>query len=471
MNKTKIIATIGPASSSKEVLKDLINNGMDVARLNMSHADYKFCLDIIDKINDLNKELDRNVAIMIDTLGPDVRIGKIATGSAHLTKGDKIRIYKDDLLGDRTKFSISDKEIIDYLKIGSLMHIDDGKIEIEILDKGHDYILCEVKCDGVISDNKSINTHTQVPSRKFLSKKDIEDVKFANMVKADYIAVSFVSSSEDILEISDLLIELENDHIEIIAKVENERAVNEIDEILKVSDGIMVARGDLGVELPMERVPVIQKSIINKCHNNGKISIVATELLSSMEHEMRPTRAEVSDIANAVIDGVDAVMLSGETTVGAFPTLAVETMERIVKTSEENIDYIELLGRAMRTENQDVTGLIAFNVADSANRLKAKAIIVPTVSGYTAKKMSRFRPSCPIIAVSPNEETVKSLALNFGVFPVLIDELNSFDKIIKKSRNVAMELLDLKEHDKLIITGGYPFKEVKHTNFMKIEEI
>lgn len=471
MNKTKIIATIGPASSDKSILKDLIVNGMDVARLNLTHADYDFCEEIIEKIKQLNSELKKNVAIMFDTLGPDIRIGRILGGSANLAKGDKIRIYSGDILGDRTKFSINDVELMDAIKIGMEFFIDDGKIKIEAIDRGEDYLICEVKNDGVISDNKSLNIACKVANRKFLSEKDIADIKFANKMNADFLALSFVSSSEDILEVSDLLIELGNDHLEIIAKVENERSVEEIDEIIKVSDGIMVARGDLGVEIPMERIPMIQKSIINKCHNSGKISIVATELLSSMEHEMRPTRAEVSDIANAVIDGVDAVMLSGETTVGLYPVMALETMERIIKSAEENISYIELLGRAMRTENQDVTGLIAFSVADCANRLKAKAIVVPTVSGYTARKMSRFRPSCPIIAVSPNEETVKSLALHFGIFPVLIDELNSFDKILNKSKKVASELLDIQEGDKIIITGGYPFKETKHTNFMKIEEL
>lgn len=471
MNKTKIIATIGPASSDKSVLKDLIISGMDVARLNLTHADYAFCTEIIEKVNSLNKELNKNVAIMFDTLGPDIRMGRILGGSANLKKGDKIRIYQNDILGDRTKFSINDYEILEYIKPGTDLFIDDGKIRIEALERGEDYLICEVKNDGTISDNKSLNIACKVPNRKFLSPKDIEDIKFAHKVKADFLALSFVSSSEDILEVSDLLIDLGNDHMEIIAKVENQRSVDEIDEIIKVSDGIMVARGDLGVEIPMERIPMIQKSIINKCHNSGKISIVATELLSSMENEMRPTRAEVSDIANAVIDGVDAVMLSGETTVGRYPVIALETMERIIKSAEDNISYIELLGRAMRTENQDVTGLIAFSVADCANRLKAKAIVVPTVSGYTARKMSRFRPSCPIIAVSPSEETVKSLALHFGIFPVLIDELNSFDKILNKSKQVAKAIIDVQDGDKIIITGGYPFKEIKHTNFMKIEEL
>lgn len=471
VNKTKIIATIGPASYEKDILRDLIKSGMDVARLNLSHADYPFCMDIINKINELNKELNTNVAIMLDTKGPDIRVGKFASGEAFLTKGDKIRIYKDQMLGDRTKFSISTPEIIDFVKHNSVIKLDDGKIMLEVVDKGNNYLICEVQNDGIVTDNKSINMGCYIPNRKFLSKKDIEDIKFANMMKVDFLALSFVRTSEDILEVNDLLIELENDHIGIIAKIENEKSVEEIDEIIKVSDGIMIARGDLGVELPMERIPAIQKSIINKCHNNGKISIVATELMSSMENVTRPTRAEVSDVANAVIDGVDAVMLSGETTVGKYPVMTLETMERIIKSSEDNINYIELLGRAMRTEKQDITGLISFSVADCANRLKARAIVVPTMSGYTARKMSRFRPYCPIIAVSPNLQTIKSLSLYFGVWGVHIDDLNSLDKILDKSKKVVLDLLTVQKGDKIIITGGYPFKQIKHTNFMKIEEL
>lgn len=305
----------------------------------------------------------------------------------------------------------------------------------------------------------------------FLSNKDRNDILYANQMKVDYLALSFVSSAEDVLNVNDILIDLNNDHIGIIAKIENERAVEEIDEIIKVSEGIMIARGDLGVEVPMERVPGIQKSIISKCHNMGKVSIVATELLATMETNTRPTRAEVSDVANAVLDGADAVMLSGETTVGKFPLETLSIMEKIIESAEEDINYFEMLDKAMRTEKQDITGMIAYSVAECADRLKCKAIIAPTISGYTARKMSRFRPSCPIIAVSPDINTVKSLNLHFGVTPVLIEDLSSFDKIIKKSKEITKSLMDTAEGDKIIVTGGYPFKEVKHTNFMKIEEL
>lgn len=471
MNKTKIIATIGPASSDKETLRSLINNGMDVVRLNLSHGDYSFCTDIINKVTELNKELETNIAIMVDTEGPGIRIGRFCGGSAYLKKGDKIRIYMEEILGDSTKFSVSYPNLIEDVKYNTTIKLADGKIELEVIDKGVDYLLCEVKSEGIIEDHKGVNVPGTKLSLPFLNKKDREDILYANRMGVDFIALSFVSSSDDILEVNDLLIGLDNDHIGIIAKVENESSVGEIDEIIRVSDGIMIARGDLGVEVPMERVPGIQKSIISKCHNMGKISIVATEMLSSMECSTRPTRAEVSDVANAVLDGADVVMLSGETTIGKYPAETLKIMEKIIASAEEDINYIELLGKAMRTEKQDITGSIAYSVAECANRLKCKAIVAPTMSGYTARKMSRFRPSCPIIAASPDINTVKSLALHFGVHAILIDELNSFDKIIKKSKEVVIELLDIDDGDKIIITGGYPFKEVKHTNFMKIEEL
>lgn len=471
MNKTKIIATIGPASNSKEVLKELITQGMDVVRINLSHADYAFCEDVIEKINELNGEMKTNVSIMLDTEGPNVRVGKFVGGKAFLAKGDKIRIYMDELVGDSTKFSVNYSGLLNDVRYNTILKIDDGMIELQVIEKGTNYLLCEVLKEGMIENNKGLNVPGVKLGMPFLSKKDREDIQFANKMKVDYLALSFVSSSEDVLEVNDLMIDLGNDHIGIIAKIENERAVNEIDEIIKVSEGIMIARGDLGVEVPMERVPGIQKSIISKCHIMGKVSIVATEMLATMESSTRPTRAEVSDVANAVLDGVDAVMLSGETTIGKYPVETLSIMEKIIASAEEDINYLELLDKAMRTEKQDVTGMIAYSVAECADRLKCRAIIAPTISGYTARKMSRFRPICPIIAVSPDINTVKSLNLYFGVTPVLIDDLSSFDRIIKRSKDITKNLMDTEVGDKIIVTGGYPFKEVKHTNFMKIEEL
>lgn len=471
MNKTKIIATIGPASSDKDVIRNLIKNGMDVARLNMSHSSYEFCEDIVKKIDELNKELGTNVSVMVDTKGPEIRVGSFQGGEATFEEGTKIRIYMDDTLGDNTKFSVDYPNLINEIKYNTVIRIDDGKLELEVIDKGEDYLLCEVMNSATIISNRRFNVPGLRLKRPFLTPKDRDDIAFASKIGVDFIALSFVSSSEDILTINDLLIELDNDHLGIIAKIENEAALDDIDEIIRISDGVIVARGDLGVELPMERLPGIQKNIIAKCHNAGKVSIVATELLSSMENEVRPTRAEVSDVANAVIDSVDGVILSGETTIGKYPVETVAMMEKIIASAEMDINYLELLDKAVRTEKQDITGLIAYSVTDCANRLRSCAIVTPTMSGYTARKMSRFRPNCPIIAVSPNINTVKSLSLHFGVRAVLIDDLNSLDKIIKQSLDITKRLLRTEPGDKVIITGGYPFKNVKHTNFMQIEEL
>lgn len=470
MKKTKVIATIGPASKDIEILKNLMLSGMDVARINLRYADKKFCEDIVNKIKNLNKELKTNTAILFDLEGPDITVGHFSGGSAYLNKGDKIRVYMDEVLGDSTKFSISYPNLINEIKVNNVLKINDGLIELKIIDKEINYLLCEVISGGFIEDGKGVNVgiHLNIP---FLRTKDIEDIKLANELNIDYLALSKVSSYEDVLSVNDMLINLGNDHIAIISKIENEHALDEVDEIIKNSEGIIVARGDLGVELPMERLPKIQKMIINKCHIAGKISVVATELLSSMENVSRPTRAEVADIANAVLEGTDAVMLSGETTIGNYPVQSLEIMSKIIEETEVDQNYYEFLDTTMRTEKQDITGSVAYSAVECAIRLKCKAIVTPTISGYTARKISRFRPNCPIVAITPDINVVKNLKLYYGIYPVLESDINSFDKIMKISKEKTKNILKLEEKDKIIITGGYPFKEVKHTNFMKIEEV
>lgn len=471
MKKTKVIATIGPASKDIEILKSLILSGMDIARINLTHADADFCKDIVKKINTLNKELHTHVSILFDLKGPDITVGHFSGGSAYLNKGDKIRIYMDDITGDSTKFSVSYPNLINEVKVNHTIKINDGLIELKILEKNLNYLLCEVISGGFIEDNKGLNVIGAKLKIPFLSKKDLEDINLANELNIDYISISMIKSAEDVLKINDILINLGNDHISILSKIENEYALEELDEIIKNSDGIIVARGDLGVELPMERVPRIQKMIINKCHLMGKISIISTEMMSNMENAVRPTRAEVSDVANAVLDGVDAVILSGETTIGRYPVETIDTMNRIIEESEKDQNYFEFVDRTMRSEKQDITGSVAYSSVECAHRLKCKAIITPTMSGYTARKISRFRPDCPIIAISPDENVVKNLNMYYGVYPVLERDVSSFDKIMKISKKIAKDKFKLEEKDKIIITGGYPFKEVKHTNFMKIEEI
>lgn len=471
MNKTKIIGTIGPSSKDKRIIKKMILSGMDVVRINLAHANYKFCKEVIEIITKLNEELESSVAIMIDIDGPSIRTHKFKNGFVELKEKSKVKIYVDEIEGTETSFSVNYKNLIDDVKYHSEIKLADGKITLRVIDKELDYLLCEIVDGGILKDNQTVVIPSLGMDEKFLSEKDKFDIEFASENGVDFIALSQVRTPEDILEVNDLLINLKNDHMGIISKIENEYAVDEIDEIIRVSDGVMVARGDLGVELPLERVPGITKMIISKCHITGKISIVATEMLSSMENDLTPTRAEVSDVANAVMDGVDAVMLSGETTIGKYPVQTVEMMDRIIDASEKDIDYYSLLDKAMRTETEDVTGSLAYSATQCANRLKCKAIVTPTYSGYTARKISRFRPNCPIIAISPSKEDVRSLALNYGVYAYYAKDLDSFDKIMDRAKKMVSKKVSMGAFDKYIVTGGYPFKEVKHTNFMKIEEI
>lgn len=472
MKKTKIIATYGPSCEEPNILKEMIKNGLDVLRINMSYTSREECLEIIDELKKINEELDTFVSIMIDTKGNNIVIGKLDGGAATLKTGSKIRIYRERLIGDETKFTTSYSDFVSETRVGNILKINDGLIELEVIEKTEEYLICYVNVGGEIKEGRKIissNTTYKIP---FLTPDDYDDIVFAAQnPDVDYIALSDVRTHEDVLSVNDILIENNNNHVQLISKIETREALEELDDIINISDGTMVARGDLGVEVPIERVPSIQKMIINKCHMLGKFSIVATEMMTSMTNEVRPTRAEVSDVANAVLDGADAVMLSGETTVGKYPLETLTMMAKIIASTEENIDYLDFLDKAYRTEKENTTGIIAYSVASAASKLKAAAIVTPTLSGTTARKISRFRPNCLILACSPDIQTIKSLNLNFGVVPVYIDELNSLDKIMTKVTTLAKKKLDLESEAKIIITGSYPFKEHMETNFMQITKI
>src|SRR5574344_170835 len=471
MNKVKSVVTTGPMSKDEETIKKLILNGADAIRINMKYASHEFAREVIKKVREVNHELGTGIGIMMEINGPTIKCGRFIGGSAYFATDDKIRLYMNDMLGDNTKVSVDYPELINDIEKDTIIKLNDGLVELKVFDKGNDYIICNVLNGGNVTDYSSVNvidTYINIP---FLGVNDIKDIEFANEMNIDFISLPYVKSSEDVLQVTDMLIGLKNDHMDVIAKLECSSAIDDIDNIIKMSDGIIIDRGNLSIQLPMERVPGIQKIIINKCRRMGKVSLVATDMLTSMEITSRPTRAEVSDIANAVLDGVDGIVLTDETTIGKHPIETIKTLESIVKEVETDIDYESLYEEASREENADITGMIAANVTSTANRLKCKAIITPTVSGYTARKISRFRPSCPIIAVSPELETVTSLSLHFGINAYLIDELNSLDRIIKVSEKLTRELIPIESNDKIIITGGYPFKETKNTNFMKIEEL
>lgn len=461
MNKTKIIATLNKDNCDKGILKQLILNGINAFKINIDNNNFDFCSKVISLINELNDELKTHVAIMLDMNGPIIKIGHILNGEAKLNKEDKIRIYKDSVLGDYTKFSV-DYNLFNKIPINTSLTTNSG-LKLRVLDKQDDYLLCHVLKEGIIKDDMILNVENIKVNKNYLNDIEKNIILFSSENNVDFLILSNISSSEDVLEVNDLLISIGNDHLQIVSKVDNRFAVLDIDKIIKISDVIIIDQKSLGDDIAIEKVPGIQKRIISKCICNGVINIVMTELNEGTNYN----KSDVSDIANAILDGTDCVMLS----LNSEPIKTIQMLKRIINTVEEDIDYEYMLSQAIKTEKKDATGSLAYSVAGCALRLKCKAIFTPTMSGYTAKRISRFRPICPIIAPTPDELTTKSLALSFGVYPILIDKLNSLDAIIEKSKILAKNILLLKEKDNIILTGGYPFKKVKHTNFMKIEEL
>ena len=468
MKKTKIIGTIGPVSENENVLKELIKNGLNCIRINMSHAYYDECINRINIVRKLNKELNSHVGILIDTKGPEIRTGDFENGMVTLEKDKIVYVTNKEIIGNEEKFTIRYPNLLKDVKKGGTILLNNGLVKLTVLDIVTDEIKCLVENTGNIKNKRSVNIPGVKLSIPFLSNKDKEDINFAIENDADFIALSFVSGKEDIEEVREILEKNENKHIQLIAKIENQMAVDNIEDILKVSDGIMVARGDLGVEVPMEQLPSIQKKLVKLSNKYGKICIVATEMLASMEFSPRPTRAEVSDVANAILDGTDAIMLSGETASGNFPVETVSIMSKIACETEAsfNMDNINL-----KNENNSITKVIANSVVDAADKLQSKNIVAATTSGYTARQVSKYRPNCIIIATSQNAKTVRSLVLNYGIYPVLVPNFTNTDDIVQNAIEVSKEINNLKKDDTIIITGGFPNNNVKHTNFMKIEKI
>ncbi len=475
MNKTKVIATIGPSTNTVDKIKNLILGGMNVARINMCYADYDYCKNICDIINNLNKELGTSVAVMLNLKGPEIRAGKFNNGETFFRLGDKVKIYMEECMGDSTKFSVNYPDLIKDVYHNTLIKLRNGNVALMVIDKNTDefgnFLLCEVTSEGLVRDNQTVIVPDIKLNLPFLSNKDRNDIMLAHKLNADFIALECVSSDEDIKEVNDILLELKNSHISIICKVESMEGIKNIDKIIKKADGIIIDRGSIGTYSEIVSVPKIQKEIINKCHEAGIVSIIATELLSSMESSSIPTRAEINDIANSVLDGTDAVMLCGETTIGRYPIESLIMLIKILNAAENDINHEDFMKKAIETERTDVTGIIAHGVVDAAHRLNCKCIVAPTMSGYTARKMSRYRPSCPIVAITPNPETTKSLQLHYGVKAVLIENFDNLDKIFDISKVIVEQLLNLHQGDKFVITGGYPFKDIKYTNFMRGDEI
>lgn len=471
MNKTKMICTIGPSTNNRTMIKKMIEAGMDVARINLSHADYDFAEQTIKTIRELSAELNTSVGILIDIKGPKMRIVNCKYDNIQLEKGNIITLTSKCSPDDDNKFLVSYPNLAHDVKKNDRILLCDGVVELQVIDEKDDDVICKVVTGGTIRHNANVNIPGVDLMVDFLSVADKNDIVFASKMDADFISLSFVRNANDVLDVNDMLIGLKNEHIQIIAKIENNSAIEDIDNIIKVSNGIMVARGDLGVEIDLEKVPSVQKMIVKKCFETNKICIVATQMLSSMQNNPKPTRAEVSDVANAVIDGVDAVMLSDETAIGKYPIETVEMMNKIIENIEDHLDYDHILSEKILNDKEDITTVIAHNVVYSSNRLKTDAIVVSTMTGYTARMVSSFRPYSIIIASTPNEAVARSLTLNWGIVPTVTKMFNSTDEIVKNAIKTAKEKMKLSENARIIITGAFPMTKDHNTNFMKIEEI
>ena len=470
MEKTKLIATVCESKNEQKQIEEFIKSGIDVIRINMSYSSHDVCRRLIKIIDETNEKLGTNTAVMLDLEGPCIRTGTFIGGKTHLNTGDKIRIYMNETKGNMTGFSVNYPNLVNDLKYHTKIILSKGSVILQVIEKGLDYVVCDVLKGGEVTDHSKIYLPETIMSRKFLTNRDYEDILFAHEMNVDFIVVSSISSAEDVLEINDLLIELKNEHIALLAKIENKRAVEDIDNIINIADGIILDRGDLGIELPIEVVPIIQKKIIHKCYKEGCLMVITAEFNSFITKKSVPNRAEVSDLSTLVSEAIDAIMLTSETTIGAHPVDTVRVVSKIIKESEDSIDYKYFFKNSLNEKQKSITATVSSSVVLGANELDCKAILVATNFGKTARRISGLKPPCPIIAAASNPSVVKSLQLYFGVLPVQA-EGNTIDELTENVKQKLETTYKLNKGDKIIITGGYPFKKVKHTNFMQIDEI
>ncbi len=469
MKKTKIVCSIGPASNQVDVMEKMVRAGMNVARINFSHATLEERELACSSVREVRKRTGMNVAILWDTKGPEFRCGVMENDSIELVPGETIDIVKETVTGTKERFSVNHPSAIDSLSVGDIILLENAKMKLEVIKKYEDRVTCKIIDGGVLGNRKSMSVPGIKLDIPYISDVDREDIIYACEHGGEFLALSFVSTKEDVLEVKEILKEYNREDLQIICKIESALGIENLEDILSVSDGVMVARGDLGTEVPSEMVPIYQKQMINTCRRLGKISIVATEMLETMMDNIRPKRAETSDIANAVLDGTDAVMLSGETTVGKHPVETVAAMANICETTEKyaSFDY------AFDIESLDnITKSIASNVVLSTDALGAKLICAATISGRTARVISNLKPDAPILALCTDEKTGRRLALNWGVYADTLPFLDSTDEVLIQSVEKAKEFMELNEGDLIVITGGFPNTETKRiTNLMKIEEI
>ena len=470
MRKTKIVCTIGPASGSEETLIGLCKAGMNVARLNFSHNTHEDHQKRIDLIKKVRQDLHLPIAIMLDTKGPEYRIKTFEKGKVMLPDGAIFTFTTEDIVGNEQRVSVSYPRLCEDLSVGDTILLNNGLLSFTVEAIEGSEIRCRVVCGGELSDRKSMSFPGKVMKQTYLSEQDKEDIAFGVKNGVDYIACSFVSGKQDLLDVQAYLKEIHASDVELIAKIENQSGFDHIEEICECCDGIMIARGDMGVEVPFELLPAMQKKLITKCRLLGKRVITATEMLESMIHNPRPTRAEISDVANAVYDGTSAIMLSGETAAGKYPILAVKTMAKIAETTENNINYSKRFYSSEFKINNSVDA-ISHATCAMAIDLEAKTIVACSLSGMTARMVSRFRPPVPIIGLTTNEKTWRKLALSWGVIPAMCEKFTSTDVLFYMAKNIAKNTLELDNGDKIVITGGDTPGQSGNTNLIKLDEI
>lgn len=470
MRKTKIICTLGPSIDSDEMLRKMIENGLDCARLNFSHGTHEEQLKRIERVKRIRKELNMHIPILLDTKGPEIRLRDFENGFAMVEVGQKFVLYSDERLGNANGASITYPNLAEKVSVGTKILIDDGKVEIEVVDFDEKDVICKVNNGGKLSNRKSINIPGCSIDMPYISQKDREDILFGAANDVDFIAASFVRTKEDVIELRQLLDANGGQEIKIISKIENAQGVDNIDDILEISDGVMIARGDMGVELPFTALPKIQKDVIKKCFRTGKYVITATQMLESMTKNPRPTRAEVSDVANAIYDGTTAIMLSGESAAGDYPVESVTTMEGIAESTENSINYESRFEKSQLFLGNDKLNAICKAACEASYCLNAKAIVTLSRNGRTPKLISDYRPNCPILGALLNEKACRQLNLAWNVKPVLTEEKFSTDELLKSGIKLALEQKMANIGDTIILTCSAAIGELV-TDLMKIHTI
>ena len=468
--RTKIVATLGPATRSPKMIERLIRSGVDIVRMNLSHGSLEGHAELIRIVRELNQQMNKNIGILVDLPGPKYRIGKIKDGKATLKNGEVVSLTTKQIEGDSQILPVNLLNFPMDIKIGDEILLADGVLILRVLKISDSRIVCRILTGGIIETGKGIVIPRRHISEPYLTPSMREDILFAANQRADFIALSFVSSAEDVENVKNIL-RKGNPNIPLIAKIERVEAVRNFKNIVDLSDGIMIARGDLGVEIPLEKVPIVQKDLIHRCNLAGKPVITATEMLESMINTARPTRAEATDVANAIFDGTDAVMLSGETAIGKYPVQTVKMMAKIACETEKIMPYEQILNERGSWIEPETDELISYSACHIAYRLKAAAIVAYTQTGSTARRVSRFRPSVPILALTPDAEVNSQLVINWGVFPFKIPTSSTIGDMFQTAINIVKDLQLAKTGDLIVITGGIPAGHAGTTNMLKVEKI